>query len=402
MKDFMNNKRFLVSTLVVIIVVIGGVFLKTSFSGNGDSEKVKVVSNSKGNQYKGEKIRVPKVNDYTQPEMTASQKKIAKTIDPVVKKYRLNGTVLFVKNGKVLYNRGYGYSNFEKKTINTARTQYQILSVQKSMTTQMLLQLVQKKKVSLDDPISKFYPTIPNGQNIRIRNLLTMSSGLVLTQKVEGTPSPENVVKWYVAHVRDNGQLGMWHYFGPNFSLIAGIVMKYDKRSYEELYKQMFIKELDLKETGFITDHNAVPYMSASYNETNNVKNLFAKPFVESPINTHFELGTADVAMSARDFYTALSAILNNKYVSAKTNQQLRSLALPSSGYAGGMYEDVDRYIMRGQGYGQSCVVNMSKNGKDAVVYMSNFTVNKKFGGYNALRRIVAGFYNEMENGRIS
>jgi D-alanyl-D-alanine carboxypeptidase len=48
----------------------------------------------------------------------------------------------------------------------------------KTMTGTIILQLVEEGKLDLDDSISKFRPDVPNGDQITIRNLLTMRSGL--------------------------------------------------------------------------------------------------------------------------------------------------------------------------------------------------------------------------------
>ena len=42
----------------------------------------------------------------------------------------------------------------------------------------VILQLVQEGKIALTDPVSKYRPDIPNGENITIEQLLNMRSGL--------------------------------------------------------------------------------------------------------------------------------------------------------------------------------------------------------------------------------
>jgi D-alanyl-D-alanine carboxypeptidase len=51
-------------------------------------------------------------------------------------------------------------------------------SVTKTWTGTVILQLVDEGKIRLDDPVSKYRPDVPNGQNITIEQLLTMRSGL--------------------------------------------------------------------------------------------------------------------------------------------------------------------------------------------------------------------------------
>jgi len=48
----------------------------------------------------------------------------------------------------------------------------------KTMTAAVILQLAQERELSLGDPVSKYVPGVPNGDNITIAELLEMRSGL--------------------------------------------------------------------------------------------------------------------------------------------------------------------------------------------------------------------------------
>jgi CubicO group peptidase (beta-lactamase class C family) len=60
----------------------------------------------------------------------------------------------------------------------TYDTHFRIASNTKSMTAAVIVQLAQEGKLSLDDPVSKYVPGVPNGDNITIDELLKMRSGL--------------------------------------------------------------------------------------------------------------------------------------------------------------------------------------------------------------------------------
>ncbi|WP_201725806.1 serine hydrolase domain-containing protein, partial [Lactobacillus helveticus] len=92
----------------------------------------------------------------------------------------IKGSVLVTSNRKPL---------LEYATNNSTDTSYLINSVQKSMTAAMVMREVQKGKLKLDDPLSKFYPNVDGADNVKISNLLTMTSGLDLeTDQQLGTP----------------------------------------------------------------------------------------------------------------------------------------------------------------------------------------------------------------------
>jgi CubicO group peptidase (beta-lactamase class C family) len=74
-------------------------------------------------------------------------------------------TIGVVAGDKLVWTRSYGYADMEKKIPANAETVYRIGSITKSFTGLMLLQLVQDGKVSLSDPVEKYFPelgTIPN------------------------------------------------------------------------------------------------------------------------------------------------------------------------------------------------------------------------------------------------
>ncbi len=94
-------------------------------------------------------------------------------------------TVGVVSGSKLVWTRSYGYSDMEKKTPADQDTVYRIGSITKQFTGLMFLQLVEQGKVSLSDPVEKYFPEInkvqgrlPNAPPITLIQLGTMTSGL--------------------------------------------------------------------------------------------------------------------------------------------------------------------------------------------------------------------------------
>ncbi|MCE2705204.1 MAG: beta-lactamase family protein [Terrimonas sp.] len=63
--------------------------------------------------------------------------------------------VVVVKNNKIIYQHNFGYKNLENKEPLTAESLFRIASISKSFTATALLQLVEQKRISLDDDVSK-------------------------------------------------------------------------------------------------------------------------------------------------------------------------------------------------------------------------------------------------------
>lgn len=88
-------------------------------------------------------------------------------------------SVLVIKNGKKLYDRSFGLSNIEPREKATSHSNYRIASVTKSFTAMAIMLLRDDGKLSLNDPLSKFFPeTAPCGNTVTIRQMLNHTAGL--------------------------------------------------------------------------------------------------------------------------------------------------------------------------------------------------------------------------------
>jgi len=106
--------------------------------------------------------------------------------------------VLIGKRGKVVYRRAFGHRALSpKKLPMTVETIFDLSSLTKVIaTTPALLQLVEKGKLQIDDPVAKFWPEFQakGKEQITVRQLLTHYSGLQpaldLKPKWSGTTQP--------------------------------------------------------------------------------------------------------------------------------------------------------------------------------------------------------------------
>ncbi|WP_417790734.1 serine hydrolase domain-containing protein [Terasakiella pusilla] len=90
------------------------------------------------------------------------------------------GCVLGVmKDGKMLYQNGYGLANLEHNIPITPDTVFRIASTSKQFTAMSTIILAQEGRISLDDDIRKYVPEMPDyGERITIQNLINHTSGI--------------------------------------------------------------------------------------------------------------------------------------------------------------------------------------------------------------------------------
>ena len=83
------------------------------------------------------------------------------------------------QGGKVELRAGYGMADLERSVPITAGTVFESGSVAKQFTAMALLLLEQQGKISLDDPLRKYLPELPDyGAPLTIRHVLSHLSGL--------------------------------------------------------------------------------------------------------------------------------------------------------------------------------------------------------------------------------
>src|SRR5580704_11048813 len=89
-----------------------------------------------------------------------------------------SGSVLVAREGRVIFEKGYGLKNKKQNIRNDSNTIFQIGSITKQFTSAIILQLAEKTQLSLQDKLSKYIPDYPNGDQITIEHLLTHTSGV--------------------------------------------------------------------------------------------------------------------------------------------------------------------------------------------------------------------------------
>jgi len=82
-------------------------------------------------------------------------------------------TLGIIKNGKIIYERGYGMANLEHDIPISSATVFQLNSTSKQFTAMSIALLAEQGKISLDDDVRKFLPEMPEYESpITIRHLI--------------------------------------------------------------------------------------------------------------------------------------------------------------------------------------------------------------------------------------
>jgi D-alanyl-D-alanine carboxypeptidase len=123
------------------------------------------------------------------PQPTPAQlreQKLSAAVEGVMAKNKIPGAIVGVwQKGQEPFTRAFGVSDKKTGAPMDTKLYMRIGSETKTFTGTAILQLVKEGKVGLDDPIDKYVPGVPNGQNITLRDLGEMRSGLLSYSAVE-------------------------------------------------------------------------------------------------------------------------------------------------------------------------------------------------------------------------
>jgi CubicO group peptidase (beta-lactamase class C family) len=174
-----------------------------------------------------------------------------------------------VKDGRIVYSKGFGWADHPRKVPATPETVYHWWSCTKIPTAIAILQLQEMGKLQIDDPVSKYLPFFnvqyPSTQSkaITIRNLLTHSSGLpepgmriVSWIHHDGAPSVnqtelvQRVLPEYSKLVFEPGDHS--EYTNLGYMVLGAIIEKVTGRAYEEYVKEHILDPLEMKHTAFL------------------------------------------------------------------------------------------------------------------------------------------------------
>ena len=172
-----------------------------------------------------------------------------------------------IKDGHVLYKRGYGIANLDYDIPISSKTVFNIASVSKQFTAISVAILARQGKVSLDDDIRKYLPEMPQySAPVTIRGLIYHTSGIreyshlmqLAGIRFQDTTADE-IYKIITRQKELNFKPGdEYLYSNSGYFLLARIVQKVSGKSLREFAEENMFKPLGMTSTRFHDDASEV------------------------------------------------------------------------------------------------------------------------------------------------
>jgi CubicO group peptidase (beta-lactamase class C family) len=173
-----------------------------------------------------------------------------------------------VKDGKLIFKKGYGTANLEYDIPITPKAIFNVGSVSKQFTTFSIYLLEKQGKISLDDDVRKYIPELPiYEKTITIRHLCSHTSGLkdqwaLLTLagwRMDDIITSEQVMKIISKHKALNFAPGsQFKYSNSGFTLLAEIVKRVSGKSFAEFAKENIFDPLGMENTLIYDDNEKI------------------------------------------------------------------------------------------------------------------------------------------------
>lgn len=191
-------------------------------------------------------------------ENIASQQTKAEVIDQLIsglyQKHFFNGAIVAGEKGKIIYSKGFGYSNFKDSVAFTPNTASDGGSNAKTFTAASILLLADQHKLNLGDPVQRYLPNYPYSKTT-VRNLITHSVGGLPDYDYFFERAPANVIVSTALNLDLINKYQPPLAYAPNsnfyydnvgFDLAALVIERVSGMSYNEFLKKNFFQLLHM------------------------------------------------------------------------------------------------------------------------------------------------------------
>jgi CubicO group peptidase (beta-lactamase class C family) len=327
----------------------------------------------------------------------AAADRVSDFVNEYLKKNQIPGCAVMVRHdGKVVRCQGYGVANLEHAVRVTPQTVFQSGSIGKQFTAMAIMMLIEEQKLALDDPISKYLDVPENWSAIRVRHLLTHTSGLgdyPESFSLQRDYTEDELLKMITAQPLAFAAGEKWSYSNLGYVTLGILIHKVSGEFWADFIQQRVFAPLGMKHTRVISEADIIPNRAGGYGLKNGaLKNQqWVSPTVNNTADgslyfTVEDLGKWDEALEKRELINRAS--YEEMWTPVKLNNGTTApygfgwrISKTDSGHRvlehGGAWQGFASYIVRYPEDGLSVAVLCNRAGASA--------------GYIAKR--VAGFY---------
>lgn len=225
-------------------------------------------------------------------------------------KFGFSGSVLVVKDDEVILSKGYGLANKQSVFPNTPQTAFYIASISKPITALAVIKLVEGKQINLQDPITKYFPNVPEDKRtITIEMLLTHTSGFEHTYLCDNITDRDKAIETTLNETPMVAAPGEeYNYSGDNYTLLAAIIEIVSGYKFETFVTEKILKSAGIETPAFAgnlqllkDDDIASPSPNSHFKSIKEIESTWGRK------------GRAGIILSVEDLYKLDAALIENE-----------------------------------------------------------------------------------------
>ncbi|HXW89586.1 MAG TPA: serine hydrolase domain-containing protein [Terriglobales bacterium] len=300
-------------------------------------------------------------------------------LEPYVDSGNFAGDILVERNGRIVFERSYGFADRERRIHNTPATRFHIASMSMQFTAGAVLRLVDAGSIRLDELVGTIVPGISGADRITIRDLLTERSGL---PDINSFPNYDDILQHHqtpaslIAKIKGQPLLfppgsKFQHEEHSAYNLLALIVEKRTGLSFRAAVDHLIFRPVGLTASGIDDDSAADSLQDAKGYEPFGTYAL--KP--AALIHWSAKTGNASAFTTARDEARWVQALFRGHVLRASSREAVLDTSM-SVGY--GWFKGQNKrfnetaYYMNGRAPGFASFVLYLPRSETTVVVLSN------------------------------
>lgn len=291
-------------------------------------------------------------------------------------------SVAILKNGKLIFNKGYGIANMDFQIPIDTNTLFDIASLTKHFTAYSILLLEQQGKLKLNDEVSKYIADFPfKNKHITIEHLLYHTSGIkdyINLQKVVGSslydpysnPVILNQIKKQETLNFEPGSSII--YSNSNYLLLAEIVKKTSGMTLDKFCLQFIFQPLQMNNTVFLFNNSIRNRATSYFKNENKYESWVNASNVMGPMGAYST--SADICKWLYNLSTGAvgGKQLSNKFVASSLLNEGTYIHTQSCVLAKKVFHNQNLYFSNGNMSGYKSQVFYFPDQQIAIVVLSN------------------------------
>ena len=246
------------------------------------------------------------------------------------------GSILIKKGNEIVFQKNFGIANIETKEKITENTIFNTGSISKTFVSNAILILQERKKLSIEDKLSKYFPDFKNPdliKDVKIKHLLSHNSGIpdvrnvrnnidfYMTAKDEGNFAPLKQIDSLHFSPGEN-----YRYSNPAYNGLALIIEKVAKMRWQDFVKINIFEPAGMKDSRITNGSHPEIDVAHAYI----LKDSLYKEFDYGEYPTFTAAGNGGIWCSVLDLVKYEEALRKNVFLSKELTDESRTIFKPT------------------------------------------------------------------------